>query len=123
MPYDASLRPETTYLPFNTINPGYGPIDIRVADNYTGNQPSQVCQAHSFMAQLSIVPSSITKAVHGVPPTGNSCLTLLSAVSPPALHVDYSRLAAEIPLSNLIQTAYAALHFLHCPAPLFREGN
>ncbi len=43
VPYDASLRPETTYLPFNTINPGYGPIDIRVADNYTGNQPSQVC--------------------------------------------------------------------------------
>ncbi|CAL5230081.1 g13538 [Coccomyxa viridis] len=42
VPYDASLRPQTTYLPFNTINPGYGPIDIRVADNYTGNQPSQI---------------------------------------------------------------------------------
>ena len=42
VPYDRSLRPETTYLPFNNIN-NYGPIDIRVADNYTGNQPSQVC--------------------------------------------------------------------------------
>ena len=42
VPYDRSLRPETTYLPFNNIN-DYGPIDIRVADNYTGNQPSQVC--------------------------------------------------------------------------------
>ena len=53
MPYDASLRPETTYLPFNTINPGYGPIDIRVADNYTGNQPSQVFYVPpSFLRRL-----------------------------------------------------------------------
>ena len=43
VPYDRSLRPQTTYLPFNNIN-NYGPIDIRVADNYTGNQPSQVCR-------------------------------------------------------------------------------
>lgn len=47
VPYDRSLRPETTYLPFNNIN-NYGPIDIRVADNYTGNQPSQVCATPPF---------------------------------------------------------------------------
>ena len=47
VPYDTTLRPETTYLPFNNINPGYGAIDIRVADNYTGNQPSQVGQPMS----------------------------------------------------------------------------
>ena len=52
VPYDASLRPETTYLPFNTINPGYGPIDIRVADNYTGNQPSQVWRLSPLLAQM-----------------------------------------------------------------------
>ncbi|KAK9917889.1 hypothetical protein WJX75_009307 [Coccomyxa subellipsoidea] len=39
--FDRSLRPETTYLVFDNLN-NYGPIDIRVADNYTGNQPSQI---------------------------------------------------------------------------------
>lgn len=42
IPFDRSLRPQTTYLVFDNLN-NYGPIDIRVADNYTGNQPSQVC--------------------------------------------------------------------------------
>ena len=41
MPYDRSLRPETTYLIFNQVN-NYGPIDIRVAFNNTGNEPVEV---------------------------------------------------------------------------------
>ena len=41
VPFDRTLRPETNYLVFDNLN-NYGPIDIRVADNYTGNQPSQI---------------------------------------------------------------------------------
>ncbi|CAL8465061.1 g4596 [Coccomyxa elongata] len=41
VPFDRTLRPETNYLIFDNIN-NYGPIDIRVADNYTGNQPNQI---------------------------------------------------------------------------------
>ena len=51
IPFDRSLRPETTYLVFDNLN-NYGPIDIRVADNYTGNQPSQVWFPRSTVSQI-----------------------------------------------------------------------
>ena len=54
VPYDTTLRPETTYLPFNNINPGYGAIDPRVADNSTGNQPTQA--SHPISCRLSSMP-------------------------------------------------------------------
>ena len=60
MPYDRSLRPETTYLIFNQVN-NYGPIDIRVAFNNTGNEPVEV---HSNPG--SSPHSSIMQAKHAV---------------------------------------------------------
>ena len=71
MPYDRSLRPETTYLIFNQVN-NYGPIDIRVAFNNTGNEPVEVCGNPGLSAHTSMMQAkhAVLKGMSGKIPSG-----------------------------------------------------